>query len=120
MSEPIGNTEQLPIAWVYPEFMKNIKDEIKKHKFYIAGKELLKKKEKEIDRYLISNLVLEHMTKMGFLRNEVVENLTENYHNNITTTFYLLYNKLKKDKSIKDIKYVINKAGSLSKISFTF
>ena len=26
MSEPIGNPEQLPIAWVYPEFMKNIKD----------------------------------------------------------------------------------------------
>ena len=26
MNEPIGNIEQLPIAWVYPEFMKNIKD----------------------------------------------------------------------------------------------
>ena len=26
ISEPIGNTEQLPIAWVYPEFMENIKD----------------------------------------------------------------------------------------------
>jgi hypothetical protein len=26
IKEPFGNTEQLPIAWVYPEFMKNIKD----------------------------------------------------------------------------------------------
>ena len=26
INEPIGNTEQLPVAWVYPEFMKNIKD----------------------------------------------------------------------------------------------
>ena len=26
INEPIGKSEQLPIAWVYPEFMKNIKD----------------------------------------------------------------------------------------------
>jgi len=26
MSKPIENSEQLPVAWVYPEFMKNIKD----------------------------------------------------------------------------------------------
>ena len=26
ISEPIENPEQLPIAWVYPEFMENIKD----------------------------------------------------------------------------------------------
>jgi len=26
MSKPIENSKQLPIAWVYPEFMKNIKD----------------------------------------------------------------------------------------------
>jgi hypothetical protein len=26
MNEPIENSKQLPIAWVYPEFMKNIKD----------------------------------------------------------------------------------------------
>jgi 5'-AMP-activated protein kinase catalytic alpha subunit len=92
-------------------------EEIKNHKFYQTGQELLKKKDKNVDKYAISNIVFDQMIKMGYVKDDILENLAENFHNNITATFYLLFNKVKKEIYYKgNSKSLGNKIAPLSKL----
>ena len=43
----------------------------------------------------ISDSIIEEMVKLGFQKNEIIKNIKNNKHNNITTFYYLLVNKLR-------------------------
>ena len=45
----------------------------------------------------ISDKIIEQMEKNGFKKNEVIKNIKNNRHNNITTYYYILVNKLRKE-----------------------
>ncbi len=46
-------------------------EEIKKHKYYLMEQEMLKKKEKNVDKYSISNMVFDQMTIMGYVKDDI-------------------------------------------------
>ena len=82
-------------------------EEIKAHKFYLKGVEFVKKKNLKLEKHKLSTIVLDVMVKMGFNKSEILENLHKNNHNNITTTYYLIFNRTK-----KQIYYKINNVKS--------
>ena len=53
----------------------------------------------------ISDLVIQKMDKYGFQKNEIIKDIKNNRHNNITTIYYLLVNKLRKEgiETISDL-----------------
>jgi serine/threonine protein kinase len=75
---------------------KRIKiDQIKQHSFYQIGLKQLKKTEFIIDHRSISNKVLEKLVKLGYKASEIKSTLKNNENNSISTSYNLLYNKVK-------------------------
>lgn len=72
-------------------------EEIKNHDFYLMGLKLLQKKEVNIDKQRLVNMTIERMKAFNFNKSQVLDNLADNNHNNITATFYLLFNRLKSE-----------------------
>lgn len=85
-------------------------EEIKKHELYLMGQKTLLRKEIKFDKQRLVNLSLEKMKSLGFSKSEILDNLADNNHNNITATFYLIFNRLKQDtlknKSISNVQTV--------------
>ena len=53
----------------------------------------------------ISNKIIEEMEKYGFKKSEIIKNIKNNRHNNITSFYYILVNKLRKEgiETISDL-----------------
>ena len=53
----------------------------------------------------ISNKILDEMEKYGFKKNDVIKNIKNNRHNNITTCYYIIVKKLRKEgiETISDL-----------------
>lgn len=79
---------------VDPE-MRITLDEIKKHKFYQMGLKYQKDQEIISDHKTISNKTIEKMLKMGFNLQEIKHSVKNNELNPVTTTFNLIYKRLK-------------------------
>ena len=45
----------------------------------------------------VSDIIIEEMKKYGFKKNEIIKYIKNNRHNNITSFYYLLVNKLRKE-----------------------
>lgn len=75
---------------------KRIKlDEIKSHQFYKYGERLVAKETQTINVNKLHDTVIEKMKQLGYDKTEVNYNLESKKHNNITTTYELLFNKTK-------------------------
>ena len=72
-------------------------EEIKSHEFYLMGMRTLQRKEIKVDKQKIIGMTLDKMHTLGFNKTEVIENLADNEHNSVTTTFYLIFNRLKSE-----------------------
>ena len=91
-------------------------EEIKNHEFYILGQDILKKREFVVDKYKITSLVIDKMIKMGFNKQDILDNLAENNHTNTTTTFHLLYNKQKKEMYYQNADFRSNDGEKIVRI----
>ena len=47
----------------------------------------------------VSDVIIEEMKKYGFKKNDIIKDIKNNRHNNITTFYYLLVNKLRNEGS---------------------
>ena len=97
-------------------------EEIKEHSFYKIGYKYLKKKEINIDNNLLMKQTIEKMVNMNFSKENIFKNINENHHNNITTTFYLIFNSLKHEHYFKHGSATSNKDyyNSYSRNKFKF
>jgi hypothetical protein len=75
-------------------------EEIKKHNFYLEGEKQLNNEEKmnTVIRKKIEEKTLNEMISIGFTNDEIEANLNKCKHNEITTTYDLLFNKFYKQE----------------------
>ena len=73
-------------------------EEIKSTSYYKKGMKLFEKLNIEQNFNLINEQVYLHMNLMGFLKEEIIQNVELRKFNNIRTTYELLYNKIKQTK----------------------
>lgn len=88
-------------------------EEIKNHEFYLMGLRILHKKEITFDKQRLVNMAIEKMKTFNFNKNEVLNNLADNNHNDITTTFYLIFNRLKSEYYFKNKKLSVQSIPSI-------
>jgi len=77
-------------------------EEIKNTSFYKRGMKILEKQNIEHDPALINEQVYINMNLMGISKEEVQKNVEQRKFNNIRTTYELLYNKIKLNKTYED------------------
>jgi len=75
-------------------------EEIKNHNFYLEGEKQLNNEEKmnSLIRKKIEEKSVNEMISIGFTRDEIEANLNKCKHNEITTTYDLLFNKFYKQE----------------------
>ena len=77
------------------------------------GLRILHKKEITFDKQRLVNMAIEKMKTFNFNKNEVLNNLADNNHNDITTTFYLIFNRLKSEYYFKNKKLSVQSIPSI-------
>ena len=76
-------------------------EEIKLHPFYKQGEQQIGKENLEYDKIKLNEKIVLKMESLGINKEEIIKNLEKNKHNNITTTYNLLYKKYKTSLIIK-------------------
>jgi hypothetical protein len=84
-------------------------EEIKEHSFYKIGYKYLKKRELNFDNNMLTKLTLEKMIGMNFSKSNIFKNLNENHHNNVTSTFHLIFNSMKYEHYFKNASNTLTK-----------
>ena len=90
-------------------------DEIKKHEFYLMGLKILKKHDMTYDKQKLFDITIEKMKELNFNKNEILDNLAEKKHNNITATFYIIFNRIKYDHHANKKKLKVNSIKCIKK-----
>ena len=70
-------------------------EEIKLDPFYQMGEQQISKEKKTYDKKMLNEKIMATMESIGNNREEIIKNLEKNQHNNITTTYKLLFKKYK-------------------------
>jgi serine/threonine protein kinase len=93
-------------------------EQIKKHPFYFQGIEILKERRIEYDEEENHLQALRRLEGLGLIR----EHLRKGTYNNITTSYYLILNKIKYEKYLEIIdkrKVIINESDYAEEICGT-
>ena len=97
-------------------------EQIKKHSFYIQGLEILKERRIEYDEEEIHLQALEILEGLGLNKDIIREHLKKGNYNHITTSYYLILNKIKYEKYIEITdkrKVIINESDYAEEICGT-
>jgi len=97
-------------------------EQIKKHSFYIQGLEILKERRIVYDDEEIHLQAIQSLEGLGLNKEIIRENLKKGTYNHITTSYYLILNKIKYEKYIEITdkrKVIINESDYAEEICGT-
>jgi hypothetical protein len=93
--------------------------EIKAHPFYQMGFTQWKKREFVIDHKMLSNKTIEKLLKLGYNLSDIKTTLKNNETNPISTSYNLLFNKVKSITFKKNLQSINKDSKIQTKLSFT-